>query len=114
MLILCLSREISEVATVARSEKEIFLDGAAEEEEIKAENLGSGAEEKEGLPVTGEADTELQLPEKSQEGANGQKLERIFLNLKKKWDFQLIAAESAVNVVTGRESAKNVCQLWKF
>ena len=62
------------MTTVVRSEKEIIV-GAAEEK-IKAVNPGIGAEEIEGVPVTGEADTEPQLPEHPQDGANGHNLEK--------------------------------------
>ena len=84
---------------------------------VTAEISGIGAREKEGVPVTGEADTERQLPENPQEDANGQSLARGFLNLIKKWDVNVRAARTAVSVVTGRESAKLVSSvevhIWK-
>ena len=48
---------------MVRSEKETVLDGLAQEEVIKSELSGIKAEKIEAAPVTGEADTEPQLPE---------------------------------------------------
>ena len=103
-----LSREIGEVKTVVLSRRVINVERAAQEKKTKAEDLGIGAEEIGGVPVTGEADKEPQLLEDPKAGANGQNLERIFPNLIEKSDFKVIAAGTAVNVVTGRENTKIV------
>ena len=60
---LCIFLGIHEVETVVRSEKELFIEGAAEEIAIEAPNSGIKAEAVQGVPVTDEADTEPHLPE---------------------------------------------------
>ena len=57
------SRGIREVTTVIRSGEDTVLAGAAQEKLFKAEISVIRAEKIEGLPATGEADTEPQLPE---------------------------------------------------
>ena len=60
---LCIFLGIHEVKTVVRSEKELFIEGAAEEIAIEAKNSGIKAEAVQGVPVKDEADTEPHLPE---------------------------------------------------
>ena len=56
----------------------------------------------------GEADTEPHTPQDHQECANRQNLEQRFLILIEKWDFNVIAAGTAVIMVTGQSSARIV------
>ena len=65
------------------------------------------------MPVTEAADAEPQIQEDTHECANGHNRERSFLNLIEKWDFKVIVAGTAVNVVTGLESLK-IFQVWTF
>ena len=74
----------------------------------KAEVLAIVAEETEGVLVTGEAEKETQFPEDPRKSANCRNLERSFVNLIENWDFKVIAAWTAINVVNGREIAKIV------
>ena len=106
------------MTALVRSEKDIILEGATQEKRRKTEKIGIGAEKTEGLPVTGEVYTQPQFPEDPQEGANGHNPKRNFLNLIEKWGFKVIAAGTAVNVITGRECRNcfncGNSQLFKF
>ena len=94
-----------ELKTVVQLEQEKVFWGAPQEKVTKTEVLGIRLEEKEGVPVTGQADAEPQLAEDLQKGANGHNLERNFLHLIGKSDFEVIAARSVVTVVTALKSA---------
>ena len=88
--------------------KKKISEGAAREKPIKTGIVGIGAEKKEGVSVTGEADREPQIPDNPQKGANGHISERSFLNLIEKWDFKVVAVGTTVNKVTGPKSEKIV------
>ena len=100
-----MSRGIREVTVVDGSEREIVLERAAVEKVTKVEDSGIVTRKIQGVPVTQGADTEPQLPEDPQEVAKGHNIEGDFLHPLKKSDFKVIAAGTAVNVVTGREKA---------
>ena len=69
------------MTTVVRSEKGIYLEGAAQQKITKAEESEIRAEVMEGVPVTKEADRQPQLRQDPQEGAKGHNLEMNFLNV---------------------------------
>ena len=54
-----------------------------------------------------ETDSGLQLPEDPQGRANVNNLEKHFLNMIEKRHFKVIAAGTAISVVTGQEIAKD-------
>ena len=70
----------------------------------KTKQSGIGTKELEGVSFSGEADTEPQLPEDLQEGATGHNREISVLNLTEELGLKVIAAATAGNVVSRRES----------
>ena len=88
------------------SEKEITLEGAAQEKVVKG-NSGMGEREQWACWLQ-RRQIQSPIPEYPQKGAYGHNILRNILSLIKKWCSKVMAAGSAVNVVTERDSVKIV------